>query len=317
MAIADSARELIKKYKIVLIFLFLFVVMSIVSPAFLTETNIFNMIRQISINGIISVGMTFVLVAGGIDLSVGAVLALASIIGSDFAHPGTYPLIVPIAVAVAIGAFIGLLNGVIIAKGRVPAFIVTMGMMTICRGLTLIYHRGTAVLDFSDSFGVIGGGNLWGIPIPIIIFFVLAMVFAFILNWTRFGRYVYAIGGNAVCARISGINTSRMTIAVYVISGILAAIAGIVLTSRVMAATVIAGQGYELDAIAAVVIGGTSLSGGIGTVGGTIVGALIIGILNNGLVLLNVSSYFQNVVQGLIIIGAVFLDQYTNSKRKA
>jgi len=291
--------------------------MSIVSDAFLTKTNILNMIRQITINGIISVGMTFVLVAGGIDLSVGAVVALASIIGSDFAHPGTYPIIVPILVAIAVGASCGLVNGVIISKGHVPPFIVTMGMMTICRGLTLLYHKGTAVLNFSDAFGQIGGGVVLGIPVPIIIFAVIVVLFAFILSRTRFGRYIYAIGGNAVSAKVSGINTDMITIAVYVISGILAAAAGIVLTSRVMAATVIAGNGYELDAIAAAVIGGTSLSGGIGTISGTIVGALIIGILNNGLVLLNVSSYIQNVVQGIIIIVAVFIDQYTNAKKKA
>jgi ribose/xylose/arabinose/galactoside ABC-type transport system permease subunit len=311
-----SVIDLLKKYRIYLIFVLMFLIMAFISDAFLTRINILNMLRQISINGIIAVGMTFVLIAGGIDLSVGAVLALSSIIACDYAHPDSYPVIVPILIAVGIGAACGLVNGVIIAKGTVPAFIVTMGMMTICRGCTLLYNRGTAVLNFSKTFGRIGGGMAAGIPVPIIILFAVVLLFAFILNNTRFGRYVYAIGGNKLSAKASGINTDRITISVFVLSGILCGIAGVVLSSRVMAATVIAGIGYELNAIAAAVIGGTSLSGGLGTIGGTVVGALIIGILKNGMDLLNVSSYFQEVIQGAIIIGAVFVDQYTNSRRK-
>ncbi|MCC8108953.1 MAG: ABC transporter permease [Planctomycetes bacterium] len=308
--------DFLKKYRMFVIFILMFIVMTVMSDVFLTRINILNMLRQISINGIIAVGMAFVIITGGIDLSVGAILALASIIACDFAHPDTYPLIVPILIAVVIGGFVGFLNGVIVAKGNVPAFIVTMGMMTICRGLTLLYNRGTAVLNFTKDFGKIGGGVVFGIPVPIIILAVVVAFFAFVLNNTRFGRYVYAIGGNKLSARASGINTDRITISVYVLLGVLCGIAGIVLSSRVMAATVIAGTGYELNAIAAVVIGGTSLSGGLGTIGGTVVGALIIGLLKNGLDLMNISSYFQEVIQGVIIIGAVFVDQYTNSKRK-
>jgi ribose/xylose/arabinose/galactoside ABC-type transport system permease subunit len=308
--------SILKKYRIYLIFVVLFLIMSVISNVFLTRINILNMLRQISINGIISVGMTFVLIGGGIDLSVGAVLALSSIIGCDFAHPNTYPVIVPILIAIFIGAACGLTNGIITAKGHVPPFIVTMGTMTICRGAALIYNHGTAILNFSKPFGKIGGGVVLGVPIPIYIFICMVLAFAFILSRTRFGRYVYALGGNAVFAKMSGINTDRITISVYVISGILAAVAGIVLSSRVMAATVIAGEGYELDAIAAVVIGGTSLSGGLGTIGGTVAGALIIGVLNNGMDLLNITSYFQDVIQGVIIVGAVFIDQYSNAKKK-
>ncbi len=308
--------EILKKYRIYFIFLLMFLFMTLISDAFLTRINILNMLRQISINGIISVGMTYVLIAGGIDLSVGAVMALASIIACDYAHPDTYPVIVPIVIAIVIGAVCGFVNGFIVAKGRVPAFIVTMGMMTICRGCTLLYNRGTAVLNFSKSFSFIGGGIIFGIPVPILIFLLVVVVFAIILRNTRYGRYVYALGGNALSARASGINTDRITMSVYVISGILAATAGIVMSSRVMAATVIAGQGYELNAIAAVVIGGTSLSGGLGNIGGTVIGALIIGLLKNGMDLLNISSYFQEVIQGVIIIGAVFIDQFTNSRKR-
>lgn len=312
----NTVMKYIKIFKIYLVFLALFIIMTFASPAFFTKMNILNLLRQLSINGIIATGMTFVIITGGIDLSVGSILALSSIVACDFIHPNTYPVIVPVLIALVIGAVCGGINGVIIAKGKVPAFIVTMGMMTICRGMTLMYNNGKAITNFDENFKVIGGGTFLSIPIPIYILILTMIVGGVLLGKMRLGRYVYAVGGNESSAKISGINVDRIIICVYVIAGILSALAGIVLSSRVITATATAGDGYELDAIAAVVIGGTSLSGGVGSVAGTLAGVLIIGVLNNGLDLLNVPSYYQQVIQGVIIIGSVFVDQYFKSKKQ-
>lgn len=312
-----SKGDLLKyvlRYGIYIVFILLCIVLSIASPNFLNITNLMNMLRQISINGIIAVGVTFAIITGGIDLSVGSVLALSAIIACSFAHPGEYPVFVPILVGLLVGLSCGLINGFIIAKGGVAPFIVTLGMMTVARGLTLVYNGGRAVINLSDSYNEIGGGYLLRIPIPVIILLIVIAIGLFILNYMKFGRYVYAIGGNELAAKVSGLNVNSIKIWVYGIVGTLAGLAGIVLSSRVNSGTVVAGQGYELDAIAAVVIGGTSLSGGIGTISGTIAGALIIGVMNNGLDLLNVSSYYQQIVKGVIIVAAVYLDKKNNSR---
>lgn len=287
----------------------LIIVMSVLSPAFLKFTNVMNILRQTSINGIVAVGMTFVIILSGIDLSVGSVLALAAVVAASFAHTGEYPIFVPILAGLFTGSLCGFINGLIIAKRRIAPFIVTLGMMTIARGAALVYTNGRPVIELSDSYNKIGGKYVLAIPIPVIIFIIVVFIGSFLLSKTVFGRHVYATGGNKTAAELSGIITSRVIILGYSIAGFLAGLAGIVLSSRVMSGSPSTGQGYELDAIAAVVIGGTRLTGGVGTIFGTIIGALIIGVMNNGLDLLNVSSYWQQIVKGMIILLAVMIDR--------
>jgi ribose/xylose/arabinose/galactoside ABC-type transport system permease subunit len=301
--------QIFSKYGIFVAFIVLVLVLAIMSPPFLRPSNIINILRQTSVNGIIAIGMTFVIITGGIDLSVGSLLALSAVIATSFAHPGEYPLFVPLMLGLMIGFICGAINGIIIAKKHIAPFIVTLGMMTIARGLALVYTNGRPVINLSDRYNNIAGGYVLGIPSPVIIFIFIILIGIFILHFTRFGRYVFAIGGNELAARVSGINTDRIKISVYALTGALAGLAGIVLSSRVMSGSPATGQSYELDAIAAVVIGGTSLSGGVGSIAGTIVGALIIGVMNNGLDLMDVSSYWQQIVKGLIIVLAVMLDR--------
>jgi len=297
------------KYGLVIAFAAICAALSIRSPAFLTPQNAINVLRQISINAILAVGVTYVILTGGIDLSLGSVVALTGVLAATFAHPDTYPLAVPIAVGILGGVVIGVLNGLIITRFRVAPFIATLGMMTIARGGALILSGGRPVSNLSASFNFVGNGSVLRIPIPILILAGVFLVSQSILRRTTFGRYIYAVGGNEEAARASGINTHRIKTASYAICAGLAGLAGIVQASRITTGQPNAGISYELDAIAAVVIGGTSLSGGIGSVTGTLLGALLIGTLNNGLDLLNVSSYYQQVVKGLIIIGAVILDR--------
>jgi ribose/xylose/arabinose/galactoside ABC-type transport system permease subunit len=300
--------QLISRYGTLFAFIALIIVITILTPQFLRVANIINILRQTSVNGIIAVGMTFVIITGGIDLSVGSLLALASVVACSFAHPGDFPLLLPLGIGVLVGLLGGLINGFIISRKTIAPFIVTLGMMTIARGFALVYTDGRPVINLSNNFNNIGGGYIIGIPIPIIIFGVIALLGGCILKYTRLGRYTYAIGGNEEAARISGINTKSIIMVVYALTGLLAGLAGIVLSSRVMSGSPAIGFGYELDAIAAVVIGGTSLSGGVGSIRGTVLGVLIIGVMNNGLDLLNVSSYWQQIAKGTIIIIAVLLD---------
>ncbi|ONI42794.1 sugar ABC transporter permease [Candidatus Epulonipiscium fishelsonii] len=305
-----KSKHFLEKYGILLAFIILFAIMAFMRPrTFLTVNNQLNIIRQVSINGIMAIGMTFVIITGGIDLSVGSMLAYASIVACSFAHPGEYPLYIPILVALGIGAVLGCVNGTIVAKGKVAPFIATLGMMTVARGLTQLFNGGRPINNLSDEFNFIGGGSLAGIPLPVIIFGCIILFGWFLLHHTRFGRYVYAIGGNETTAKVSGINVNKIYIQVYTLMGLLSALSGIVLSARVETATVIAGTGYELDAIAAVIIGGTSASGGKGTIFGTIIGVLIMGVLSNGLDLIGVSSYYQQIIKGIIIVGAVLLDK--------
>lgn len=290
-------------------------VLSVTTSGFLTEKNIINVLRQVSYNGVIAVGMTFVIITGNIDLSVGGVVGLAAIVACDFAHPGEYPLIIPILVALGIGALVGLINGIGIAYGHVPAFIMTLGTNTILRGVIMLYNNGKPVLNLSEQYQAIGSGYLGKIPIPVIILIAVLLLGWFILNKTRFGRHVLAVGGNEQAARVSGINTKLVKITVYIMSGIFSAIAGMIISARVNAGSPTLGTGYENDAIAAAVIGGTSMMGGQGSMIGTIGGILIIGVMNNGLDLLNVSSYYQQVAKGIIIIAAVLFDMLSKSRK--
>jgi inositol transport system permease protein len=283
--------------------------LSLARPNFLNLANLVNLVRQISINGILAVGVTYVLLTGGVDLSLGSVVALSGVAAAGFAHPGQYPVIVPVAVGVLAGAACGAVNGLVVARGRIAPFIATLGMMTAARGLALLASGGRPVSNLSPGFTRIGSGNIAGVPEPIVIFFLVALLSRVFLKNMRFGRYVYAVGGNENAARASGVPVRRIKTAAYTLCGALAGLAGVVLASRITTGQPNAGIGYELDAIAAVVIGGTSLNGGVGGVGGTILGALLMGVINNGLDLLNVSSYYQQVVKGLIIVGAVWLDR--------
>lgn len=299
----------LSRYAILFAFLVLIIIMAVLSPAFLKPTNIMNILRQTSINGIVAVGMTFVIILAGIDLSAGSVLALAAVVATSFAHPGTYPVIVPVFFGLMTGALCGFVNGFIIASRKIAPFIVTLGMMTIARGAALVYTDGRPVIGLSNQYNTIGGSYFLGIPVPVIIFIIIVFSGWFLLSRTVFGRHVYATGGNKTAAELSGIITGRVTVWVYTLAGLLAGLAGIVLSSRVMSGSPSTGLGYELDAIAAVVIGGTRLTGGVGTIFGTIIGALIIGVMNNGLDLLNVSSYWQQIVKGIIIVVAVVLER--------
>ncbi|GAA4308425.1 ABC transporter permease [Compostibacter hankyongensis] len=304
-----KADTFFSKYGIYCAFLILVGALTIAFPPFIKPSNIVNVLRQTAVNGILAVGMTFVIITAGIDLSVGSVLALSAVAATSLAHPGEYPLILSLLIGLLVGCACGALNGVLIAKKRLAPFIVTLAMMSVARGVALVYSSGRPIINLSDSYNQIGGGYLAGIPVPVIIFLVIVLSGVFVLRYTRFGRYVYAIGGNELAARVSGINTTRILIWTYVIMGALAGVAGIVLSSRVMSGSPAMGEGYELDAIAAVVIGGTSLFGGVGSISGTVVGALIMGVMDNGLDMLNVSSYWQQVVKGAIIVLAVLLDK--------
>ncbi|MDO5055495.1 ABC transporter permease [Pasteurella oralis] len=290
---------------------------------FLTKDNAMIILRQVSINGILAIGMTFVIITAGVDLSVGAVLALAGIIAARFATTGslaigdtTSAIWLPILIAVGIGALCGFINGTIISKYNLQPFIVTMGMLSVARGLTLLSTDGNPVSQLNSNFRWLGNGYLFdAIPVPVVIFFLIFIFSWIILNKMPFGRYVYAVGGNEKSTRTSGINVFKIKVTVYTLCGILAAIAGLVLTARTGSAQTNAGTAYELDAIAAVVIGGTSMIGGVGTLMGTFFGILIIGVLNNGLDLLGVQSYYQQLIKGILIVVAVMLDPSRKQRR--
>ena len=301
--------EILNKFKTGIGLLALVIVLSFMSPYFLTIPNLLNVVRQVSIIAVVSFGMTMVILTGGIDLSVGSMLAFAGAISAGMIVNSGLNVFVAILIGLAAGTALGLFNGIAVAKAKLPAFIVTLAMMTIARGFTLIYTNGRPISGFGETFRFFGAGYLGRIPVPVVIMFLLLFVIYILLKKTPLGRYIYAIGGNEKATKLSGINTDKIKIAVYGLNGFLAAASGIILTSRLNSAQPMAGEGYELDAIAAVVLGGTSLSGGSGGVIGTIIGALIIAVLNNGLNLLNVSSFYQLVAKGGVILLAVFLDR--------
>lgn len=296
---------------------------SILSDKFLTVSNGWNVMRQISVNICISVGMTLIVLTAGIDLSVGSVLALCGAITAGLLKNGIpvpsadlfigFTLLGGILCGIMLGVFLGAFNGLVITKFKVPPFVATLAMLTIARGLTLLYTEGFPISGLGSDFAYIGTGWLLGIPVPVWISAVIVVAAVILTNRTRLGRYIYAIGGNESASRLSGINISRVKIFVYSIGGALAAVGGLMVTSRLDSAQPNAGISYELDSIAAVVIGGTSLSGGKGSIMGTVLGAIIIGVLNNGLVLLNVSPFWQQVVKGGVILLAVIIDK-SNSK---
>lgn len=325
-------NEFIRTYAILFIFLAMVVGLTILSDAFLQPRNLLNVVRQISVMGLIAIGVTMVIITTGIDLSSGSILALAAVIAASLAqrpdwesarYPGlNLPIIVPILAALAVGALCGAINGGLIARFKIPPFIATLGMYTVARGAALLYSE-RPVSGLTDAYNYIGQGEILkifpisgqpplGIPVPVIILVVVAVGAHIMLNNTRFGRHIYAVGGNEQAALISGLNVKFIKVGVYTIAGLLSGLAGLVLSSRIGSGQPGLAVGIELDAIAAAVIGGTSLSGGVGTVWGTIIGALIIGVLNNGLDLLNVSAYWQTIIKGTIIVVAVIIDERKN-----
>ena len=283
------------------------IVLSLMSPVFLTSDNAVNVVTQATVNAVVALGMTVVIITGGIDLSVGSVLAVAGIVMAMMLKAGQ-PTALAMLVCLAVGAFCGLLNGIMITLGKLPPFIATLGMMSMARGIALVISNGRAISSFGRGLRFIGIGDVGGVPVQIIIMVVLYIIMFYVLRYREFGRYIYAIGGNEETTRLSGVNVRLYKTLAYVLCGLITGCGAIILTAKLNSAQPIAGTGYELDAVAAAVIGGTSLSGGVGRVQGTIVGAIIMSVLRNGLNLLNVSSYWQQFIIGLVIVGAVLLD---------
>lgn len=286
------------------------------SRSFLTRQNMFNVLRQISTNLYLACGMTMIIILGGIDLSVGSIIALSGCVAA--ACVSRYNLPIPIAIisGILIGAIFGMINGLVVSKTTIPPFIVTLANMNIARGLAYVYTGGSPVRVVTKEWQFIGAGYIGIIPTPVVILVIVLIITGLLMNNTKLGRHIYAVGGNVQAAQFSGISVAKVKFWIFTYSGIMAGLAGIVLASRMYSGQPTAGDGAEMDAIAAVVVGGTSMSGGSGKIGGTIIGALIIGFLNNGLNLMNVNSFWQYVVKGFVILLAVFID-FFRTKGKA
>ena len=321
---ALSNYHALKKFQSLFALLVLCLVLCFMTDKFFTAANGINVLRQIAVNVCIATGMTLIVLTAGIDLSVGSVLALSGAIAAGLLKQGItlvpldlfigFTVFGVLVAAMVIGALIGGFNGLMVTKFKVPPFVATLAMLTIARGFTMLYTGGHPISNLGNSFAFIGTGSMLGIPVPVWIAIVIVLLASFITNNTRLGRYIYAIGGNEHAAKLSGIRINQVKFIVYVVGAVLAAIAGVIVTSRLDSAQPNAGISYELDAIAAVVIGGTSLNGGKGTIWGTVIGAVIIGVLNNGLVLLNVSPFWQQVVKGAVILLAVVIDKIGEKK---
>ena len=296
----------------VIALIILMAVITIINSNFLTANNLLNLLLQVTSNALIAFGMTFVILTGGIDLSVGSILALSSALTAGLLGSGM-PVTLAILISLILGFILGMMNGLLISYGKLAPFIVTLATMTIFRGATLVYTNGNPITKgLSDTFlfQFLGQGYIVGIPFPVIIMFIVFIVLYVLLHKTAFGKSVYAIGGNEKAAYISGVKLNKVKIIIYSISGMMASISGLIITSRLSSAQPTAGASYEMDAIAAVVLGGTSLSGGKGRILGTLIGALIIGVLNNGLNIIGVSAFWQQVVKGVVILIAVLIDRF-------
>ena len=293
---------------IIAVLLIIGVALSFLSPYFLTYDNLISVLRQISNNIYLALGMTMVIILGGIDLSVGSIVAMCGTVTVGLITTHGWPMTLAIPVGLLLGTLVGFINGFFVAQFRVPAFIITLSTMNIAKGIAYIYSGGRSTRIVDDRFNLIGTGYIGPIPLPVVYMVLLIALFILLMNRTRFGTYIYAVGGNRESAHLSGVNMKRVEIAVFTISGFLAAFAGLVLSARMFSGQPSVGEGYELDAIAACVLGGVSMSGGVGRISGTIFGAMVIGIISNGLNLMGVSSFWQLVVKGIIIATAVLLD---------
>lgn len=325
-----DAVQFLARYAAPLFLLLLILAFTLLEPRFLHPLNVMNVLRQVSISGLIAIGMTFVILTAGIDLSVGSLLAFAGLVGAFVAKGGLddrfaigasaaagNPALLAMAAAIVVGVLGGAIQGLAITRLRVPPFVVTLGGLTAFRGAALLFSGGGPISGFGPDYTWWGQGRIFDIPVPVIVFFLAALIAHVILRYTRFGKHVYATGGNQAAAALNGIPTRRIILSVYIISGFFCGLAAFLLSARLSSAEAVAGSGLELTVIAAVVIGGTSLFGGVGSIAGTIVGALLIGVLTNGLVLLNVSSFVQQIVIGLVLVAAVALDQYAMRRRQA
>lgn len=302
-----------RDYGVLIGFVVLCIAISMATPAFLSKQNVLNLLRQSSIIGIISAGMTFVIISGNFDISVGAVAALSGVIVMRLATTGTN-LFLAIIAAILVCAIIGLVNGIMVAKVNVPSLIATMAMVTIVRGILLMITGGYPITQTIPMLDSLGNGYFLGIPMPVIVFILVVIVSYIVLTQTKFGRHVYSIGGNQDASKLNGINVDSQKIKVFIINAVLAAIAGLVLTGRLGTASPVAGDSYDMDAIASVVIGGTSVSGGSGSVLKTIIGVLLMSVINNSFNLLGIDIFFQYIFKGLIILVAVGFDSYSKKK---
>jgi ribose/xylose/arabinose/galactoside ABC-type transport system permease subunit len=323
-----DAFSFLARFAPLIFLLLLMAVFAIMEPRFLSSVNLFNVMRQVSITGLLAIGMTFVILTAGIDLSIGSLLAFAGLVAAAVAKGGLQDRFTvgddaigfgwPLAAlaAIAVGLIGGLLQGVAITKLKVPAFVVTLGGMSVFRGAALLFAAGGPISGFQPDFAWWGQGRIFSVPVPVIIFLVAALIAHIVLSYTRYGRRVYAVGGNPEAARLAGLNVSGIICSVYIIMGFFAGLGAFVLSARLNSAEAVAGTGYELTVIASVVIGGTSLFGGSGSIFGTVIGTILIGVLLNGLVLMNVNSYIQQIIIGVIIVLAVAFDTFAKSRRR-
>ena len=323
-----DAFSFLARFAPLIFLLLLMAVFAILEPRFLSSINLFNVMRQVSIVGLLAIGMTFVILTAGIDLSVGSLLAFAGLVAAAVAKGGMQDRFTvgdeaigygwPLAAlaAIAIGLTGGSLQGIAITRLKVPPFVVTLGGMSVFRGAALLFAAGGPISGFQPDFTWWGQGKIFSVPVPVIIFLVLAAIAHIVLRYTRYGRRVYAVGGNPEAARLAGLNVNGIICSVYIIMGFFAGLGSFVLAARLNSAEAVAGTGYELTVIASVVIGGTSLFGGAGSIFGTVIGTILIGVLLNGLVLMNVSSYIQQIIIGVIIVLAVAFDTFAKSRRR-
>lgn len=315
MVALDKFKTVVAKYGIMIIFILMVVLFSILSPVFLSVSNIFNILRQVSIVGIMSVGMAFVIITSGIDLSVGSILGASGVFGAYLMSQGISP-IVSIIIVLAASIVIGLINGFFINEMELPPFVSTLGMMTAMRGVAYLITNGMPIFGFPESFSLIGQGYIFVIPIPVIIMIVVFICGHLFLDSTKYGRYIYGVGGNEEATRLSGVNTKKIKYIVYALCSFLCGLAGIVLLSRINSGNPKNGTGYELDVITAVILGGVSVMGGEGKITGVIIGVLIMGVLANGMILLNVNEYTQQVVKGVVLLAAVSFDRMVQRQKK-
>lgn len=314
-SIMQKPAEAIRSLSVLGILLLICIVFALGSSEFLTASNLINVALQTSIIAIVAIGMTFVIFTAGIDLSVGSLMALSGAVAAGLAVRQGMDTYFAISLAVGVGLILGAINGLMIIKGGIPPFVATLSMLAVARGLTLVYTQGRPIAGLDERFIYWGTGQIFGIPLPVIMMAVIAVVAHIITRYTPFGLHVYATGGNEETTRLAGISPDRIKLAVYMISGILAALGGVLLTARLWSAQPNAATGWELDAIAAPVLGGTSLFGGVGSISGTVIGAFIIGVLSNGLNLMGVPSYYQQVIKGLVFILAVTVDLLNKRRR--
>ena len=307
----NKTKIILGKYGIYIVFGVIFLALSIANNSFFTRNNILNIVKQGSIVAIVAIGQTMCLITGGMDLSSGSIMALAGVTSASFGmiDNTNYPMV--LLMALGVGTICGLINGIIVAYGNVPAFITTLGMQQAVRGMALLITNAKPVFGLSDTYTFLGNGKIGGIPVLAIVMLIVTVIFGFLLSCTKFGRHIYAVGGNELSAHISGLNVRRIKLLVYSCTGLLTGLAGLLLAGRIKSGTPTMGEGYELDAIAGAVIGGVSTTGGIGTVYGAVIGSLLMTMISNGLDLLNVTAYYQQIVKGAIIVLTVFVDVKT------